>query len=175
LKDCGAYAALLKNRDAGESERHFLIGQLTIGETYSFRHTEQFDAIRDVVLPDVIARNKNRRTLRIWSAGCALGAEPYSVGILLRRHFADRLAGWDVGILGTDIFNWDVIQRILGHFHECLVERLINDCQLSLIFERIRKQHRKQSLVGASRLHGCDVPFLFGVESAHQQFIRRDR
>src|SRR5262245_26353822 len=81
LDGCGAYLTLLKNHEAGESERHLLINQLTIGETYFFRFTEQFDALRDVVIPDLLERNQATRSLRIWSAGCAIGAEPYSIAI----------------------------------------------------------------------------------------------
>jgi chemotaxis protein methyltransferase CheR len=118
LDGCGAYLNLLRNRQAGESERHLLIGQLTIGETYFFRYTEQFDALRDVVIPDIIDRNRASRTLRIWSAGCAIGAEPYSVAILLKQHFADRLDGWDVRILGTDINQTFLARAGRGEFDE---------------------------------------------------------
>jgi chemotaxis protein methyltransferase CheR len=118
LKSCGAYLALLRDREAGEAERHLLIGQLTIGETYFFRHTEQFDALRDVVLPDLIKRNEARRTLRVWSAGCAIGAEPYSLAILLKTHFARQLAGWDVRILGTDINQTFLSRAARGEFDE---------------------------------------------------------
>jgi chemotaxis protein methyltransferase CheR len=118
MNDCGAYLALLRNREAGESERHLLINQLTIGETYFFRHTEQFDALRDVVLPDLIERNQAGRSLRIWSAGCASGAEPYSLAILLKTHFADRIAGWDVRILGTDINQSFLARAARGEFDE---------------------------------------------------------
>ena len=103
MDGCGDYLALLKNRESGESERHLLINQLTIGETYFFRFTEQFDALRDVVIPDLLERNQATRTLRIWSAGCAIGAEPYSIAILLTQHFAERLEDWNVQIIGTDI------------------------------------------------------------------------
>jgi chemotaxis protein methyltransferase CheR len=116
LDGCGAYLDLLKNRDEGEPERHLLIGQLTIGETYFFRHTEQFDALRDVALPDAIRRNRERRSLRIWSAGCAIGAEPYSIAILLKEHFADQLAGWDVQVLGTDINQAFLARAARGEF-----------------------------------------------------------
>ena len=118
LNGCGAYLDLLKNEDAGSSERQLLIGQLTIGETYFFRHSEQFDAVRDVALPDIIDRNQTSRTLRIWSAGCAIGAEPYSVAILLQQHFADRLAGWDVRIMGTDINQAFLERARRGEFDE---------------------------------------------------------
>jgi chemotaxis protein methyltransferase CheR len=118
VASCGAYADLLNDPCAGEPERHLLIGQLTIGETYFFRHTEQFDALRDVVLPDIIERNLERRSLRIWSAGCAIGAEPYSLAILLKQHFGHRLAGWDVQILGTDINQRFLARASLGEFDE---------------------------------------------------------
>lgn len=118
LKGCGAYLALLRNREAGEAERHLLIFQLTIGETYFFRYSEQFDALRDVVLPEIIERNQASRTLRIWSAGCAIGAEPYSLAILLKRHFGIRLTGWDVQIIGTDINQAFLARASRGEFDE---------------------------------------------------------
>jgi chemotaxis protein methyltransferase CheR len=101
--DCAAYLAILRDPVRGPSELDALIAEVTIGETYFFRHEEHFDALRDVVLPDLIARNRPSRRLRIWSAGCADGPEPYSVSILLKRNLAHELAGWDVTILGTDI------------------------------------------------------------------------
>ena len=103
LDDCAAYLALLGDAADGAAELDDLIKDLTIGETFFFRHTELFDALRTRVLPDLIARNRAQRRLRIWSAGCATGAEPYSLAILLRRDLADAVAGWDVTIAGTDI------------------------------------------------------------------------
>jgi chemotaxis protein methyltransferase CheR len=84
-QDCAAYLRLLKDGHDGEAELDALIAELTIGETYFLRHRELFDALRDLVLPDLIERNRHTRRLRIWSAGCATGPEPYSVAILLRR------------------------------------------------------------------------------------------
>jgi chemotaxis protein methyltransferase CheR len=118
LDGCGSYLSLLKDDERGAGERQELIGQLTIGETFFFRHSEQIDAIRDVVLPDVIERNKHTRTLRIWSAGCSIGAEPYSLAILLKTSFADQLAGWDIRILGTDINQSFMARAARGEFDE---------------------------------------------------------
>lgn len=78
------------------------IAELTIGETYFFRHRAQFDALERTILPDLIARRSQERRLRIWSAGCATGEEPYSLAILIDRMLPDREA-WSVMILGTDI------------------------------------------------------------------------
>ena len=103
LAGCDAYLAMLLGGPASEAERDALIESLTIGETFFFRHGELFEAIRSVVIPDLLERNRASRRLRIWSAGCSVGAEPYSVAILLQRDFARELAGWDVTILGTDI------------------------------------------------------------------------
>ena len=78
------------------------IAELTIGETYFFRHRAQFEALERTILPDLIARRSDERRLRIWSAGCATGEEPYSLAILLDRMLPDR-EQWNVMILGTDI------------------------------------------------------------------------
>ena len=103
LSDCDSYLRLLTDRDKGETELDELIAELTIGETYFFRYREQFEALRDTVFPSLIARNQDTRRLRVWSAGCATGAEAYSIAILLKRELSERLAGWDVNIIGTDI------------------------------------------------------------------------
>jgi chemotaxis protein methyltransferase CheR len=103
VRDCAAYLQLLRDPVRGAPERDELIAEITIDETYFFRHREHFDALRDLVLPDIMARNQPKRSLRIWSAGCANGSEPYSLVILLKREMSERLPGWNVSILGTDI------------------------------------------------------------------------
>lgn len=109
IPDCSAYLERLEGPD-GRRELDALVGELTIGETYFFRHSEQFDALRDIIIPAILKRNQPHRRLRIWSAGCATGAEPYSVSILLKTHFPHLDADWDVRILATDI-NRDFIAR----------------------------------------------------------------
>lgn len=103
LGSCARYLDLIADPLRGREEMDALVAELTIGETYFFRHKEQFDALRDIILPDVLERNRDARCLRIWSAGCATGPEPYSLAILLKREFGPRIAGWHVSIVGTDI------------------------------------------------------------------------
>jgi len=100
---CARYLDLIADPVLGRNEMDALVAELTIGETYFFRHKEQFDALRDIILPDVLARNQGVKRLRIWSAGCSIGPEPYSLAILLKREFGTRIAGWHVSIVGTDI------------------------------------------------------------------------
>ena len=79
-----------------------LVSALTVNETYFFRDAEQIDVLRQQVLPDIIARRRDQRRLRLWSAGCATGEEPYTLAILLHQLIPD-LDGWEVLILATDI------------------------------------------------------------------------
>ncbi|QEL16617.1 CheR family methyltransferase [Limnoglobus roseus] len=126
VTDCGAYLRVLADEPDGEAELDALITDLTIGETFFFRHREAFAALRDVVFPDLIARNRDRRRLRIWSAGCSVGAEPYSISILLRRDLAAAVAGWDVTVVGTDI-NRAFLARACRGLYEGWVLRGVPD------------------------------------------------
>lgn len=116
LRDCSSYAEFLAVGEQGSAELDVLTAELTIGETYFFRDQEQFAAIRDIILPDILERNQSSRHLRIWSAGCATGAEPYSLAILLGRELADRIAGWQVGIYATDLNRSYLTQAAEGNF-----------------------------------------------------------
>jgi chemotaxis protein methyltransferase CheR len=118
IQDCASYFHLLRDSLRGPSELDALIAEITIGETYFFRHQEHFDALRDQVLPDIISRNRSSRSLRIWCAGCADGPEPYSLSILLKRELAHQLSGWAVTILGTDINRHNLARAREAKFEE---------------------------------------------------------
>lgn len=102
-RNCAEYLELVRGGAHAKEETDNLVGELTIGETFFFRQKEHFDLIRTVVMPALLETNQSTRRLRFWSAGCATGAEAYSLSLLLRLEFADQLQGWDVSILGTDI------------------------------------------------------------------------
>ncbi len=99
---CSEYLKILRDDAQGE-ELTYVIGELTIGETYFFRQREHFEALRDAVFPELLDRNRGSRRIRCWSAGCAAGAEPYSLAILLDLELRDRIAGWEISIIATDI------------------------------------------------------------------------
>jgi chemotaxis protein methyltransferase CheR len=117
LADLEGYLPRLKP-PGGEAEWQELIDAITIGETHFFRYAAQFDALRDLVVPDCLARRQAERRLRIWSAGCACGPEPYSVALLLDHVFGYLLSGWEVGILGTDINRRELERAEQGAFSE---------------------------------------------------------
>jgi chemotaxis protein methyltransferase CheR len=80
-----------------------LIDHITVGETYFFRDGAMFEFLRERILPDVIsARRERGKFLRIWSAGCCSGEEPYSIAIELLRALPDW-RDWKITLLATDI------------------------------------------------------------------------
>lgn len=99
----GDYLRRLGDTADGEAEWAALEAEITIGETFFFRYAEQFTALRETILPDLMARRAQSRRLRIWSAGSATGAEAYSVAILLSDMLGEAIADWRISILGTDI------------------------------------------------------------------------
>jgi chemotaxis protein methyltransferase CheR len=89
----------------GVSKRHIemLAVGLTIGETYFFREKNALDAFEHIVLSEAIrTRRGAARNLRIWSAGCAGGEEPYTIAMMLKMLLPD-LKGWNITLLATDI------------------------------------------------------------------------
>ena len=80
-----------------------LASHLTISETYFWRDPQVFEVLCDQILPALIrTREKSGKRLRIWSAGCASGEEPYSIAIALHKLIPD-IKNWHITILATDI------------------------------------------------------------------------
>lgn len=86
----------------GQREIEALAIHLTIGETHFFRNPDLFAKLESWLLPELIAERQSTRSLRLWSAGCATGQEPYSLAILVSR-LITKLDSWDITILATDI------------------------------------------------------------------------
>jgi len=107
--DLEEFFCLLQDPANGAVEVDRLINAATISETHFFRDMAQFDALFQHVLPQLIENRRSVRTLRIWSAGCASGEEPYSIAMLLRELLPD-VDEWAITILGTDI-NTESLQR----------------------------------------------------------------
>lgn len=78
------------------------IAILTNTESYFFRDQEQFNLLRNQILPEIIKRKYNSKTIRICSAGCSTGEEPYSLAILFKE-LIPNLEEWNLMILGLDI------------------------------------------------------------------------
>ncbi len=100
LPDFAAYCELIEANDRNETD-HF-ISALTTNVTNFYREVHHFDYLEEAVIPDLIARAKNGERVRLWSAGCSSGQEPYSLaGSVL--HYDKNAASYDLKILATDI------------------------------------------------------------------------
>ena len=99
------YYHFLKYNRNKEHELIDIMDVLTTNETYFFRESIQLKAFTDEVVPELIKIKTARgnRTLRIWSAGCSTGEEPYTIAMLLST--IPELSGWKIEIIGTDISN----------------------------------------------------------------------
>lgn len=94
------YFSLLSS-DTGEFRN--LLDLVTINETSFFRFPQQFDALRNRVLPEILeGKLSTNRNLRVWSAGCSTGEEPYTIAMTLLEAGVEGL-GWQPRVLGTDV------------------------------------------------------------------------
>lgn len=75
---------------------------MTTNETSFFRDEKPFDALKNQVLPRLMESRRARRSLRIWSAACSSGQEPYSLAMMIREEVPELL-GWDLEIVATDL------------------------------------------------------------------------
>jgi len=108
-----AYYTYLTNSAKKETEFRELLNLLTVNHTYFFRNKPQLKALKEKILPEIIkAKKKNlndKASLRIWSAGCSTGEEPYTLAILIREVIND-LDNWDIKIYATDV-STEALQR----------------------------------------------------------------
>jgi chemotaxis protein methyltransferase CheR len=102
------YAARFGERAFAARELREIAAELTVPETYFFRHPEHFDALREVVVPHVTTMRQTSRQLTVLSAGCATGEEAYSIAAVLAD--APRLHGWSVRVLAIDL-NETLLER----------------------------------------------------------------
>ncbi len=95
------YYRFLKSDPYRDKEITALYAAVTTNETFFYRDDAQLDTFMKVIVPAMIDRNKEKRQIRIWSAACSSGDEPYTLAILLAQHAP--LVNWTIDILGTDI------------------------------------------------------------------------
>lgn len=117
LGDFTAYLGYLASA-AGEDEMPLFLDAITTNETYFFRDPHHYDWLGDVFLPEILAlaeARKRPRTLRVWSAACSTGEEPYSIAL---KWFAKkpRFTGWKTTILGTDLSGAVLEAAALGSY-----------------------------------------------------------
>ncbi|HRU65116.1 MAG TPA: protein-glutamate O-methyltransferase CheR [Spirochaetota bacterium] len=87
--------------EAKKKEYEELLDVVSTNETYFFRNERHFEALKDYCIPELVKIKKDK-TLRIWSAACSTGEEPYTIAICIMESMK-YLQGWNIEIIATDI------------------------------------------------------------------------
>lgn len=108
----------LSNSTLTDIELKTLSAHLTIGETYFYREKAGLDLFKNKIIPTLIKlRQNNDKQIRIWSAGCSSGEEPYTLAMILKEHFPE-LSDWNIMILATDISPVAIQKALVGEYTE---------------------------------------------------------
>lgn len=135
------YLRLLKSPD--DSEITEFINAITTNLTSFFREVHHFDYLAKNILPKILRRNHQSRRLRIWSAGCSTGEEPYSIAIVVKETLPQH-ESWDARILATDLDSYVVAHAQRGIYSQ--------DCIKCLSRQRLHRWFRKGKGVNESKV-----------------------
>lgn len=102
---------------------NLIVDTLTTNETYFFRDHHPFEAIKNHILPDLFKSRSAQRTIKIWSAACSTGQEPYSVALILKENFSSYLSQYRVVIYATDISESSLKKAREGLYNQIEVNR----------------------------------------------------
>lgn len=107
---------------SGNNETTEFVNAITTNLTSFFRENHHFEYLVETVFPELIKKNSASRRVRIWSAGCSTGEEPYSIAICLREHMP--VSSWDVKLLATDLDTNVVAHGKRGVYHQDRIESM---------------------------------------------------
>lgn len=158
----------LTSKPMGRGELTSLLNEITIGETCFFRNQPQLDGIRSVMLPRVMeARSRMcMRHLRIWSAGCSTGEEPYTLAIILLEESRARLRGWTFEVLATDLNQQSLSTAAAGMYGEYSirnVEKPLREKYFRFTGTRVEVNPEVRAKVRFNRLNLSDDAAMMAV------------
>jgi len=135
-----AYLSRLERHSDVHSELREIAQELTVGETYFFRHSDQFRAFAEIALPDRLEARSIGRQLRLLSAGCSSGEEAYTLCILTRERIRDAQPPFELTIRGLDI-NPKVIERARAASYSTWALRETPDAVQKQYFTVVGREH----------------------------------
>jgi len=103
MDDFDQYIAYLTMGPYQMDEFQEMFNRITINETSFFRNDAQLAVFERQILPELLDARAKTKRIRIWSAACSTGEEPFTLAMLLHRTLGVRLSDWHIEILGTDI------------------------------------------------------------------------
>jgi chemotaxis protein methyltransferase CheR len=144
-----------------QAEMVSLLNEITIGETFFFRNRPLLDAIRKIVLPTIIdAKSKiGQAPLRIWSAGCSTGEEPFTLSMMLLDETQDTLKGCSAEILATDLNERSIAHAKAGCYDDHSTRSLephFRNKYFNISGDKLQVKPEVQANVSFSRLNLLD-------------------
>jgi chemotaxis protein methyltransferase CheR len=166
------YFNYLTSHAGRSAEIKNLLNEITVGETCFFRNQAQLDALQNLILPAIVARKMGQglHHVRIWSAGCSTGEEPYTLAILLMESSAGVLKNWTFEVLATDLNENSLAKAQAGIYGDYALRNL-KSYHLNKYFERegdlYRVKREVRSQVRFSRINLLDdsrMVFMKGMD-----------
>jgi chemotaxis protein methyltransferase CheR len=122
MKSLDELIAALRGRPEGELVRD-VVEAMTTNESFFFRDIKPFDQFKNFVLPQLLKTRAMRKSIRIWSAACSSGQEPYSLAMILAEEKASRLQGWSIELVATDLSTEILEKAQAGLYSQFEVQR----------------------------------------------------
>ncbi|MDP6448341.1 MAG: protein-glutamate O-methyltransferase CheR, partial [Pirellulaceae bacterium] len=134
---CTSIREFCQKARVSQTLQNQIIDAITTQETLFFRDTSPFEALQNKAIPETIDAKVGTpfpKRLRIWSAACSTGQEPYSIAMTLCNVLPD-IHSWDINILATDICDAAIAQASLGRYARHEVQRGMNLSMLTKYFQ----------------------------------------
>lgn len=135
VRDIDELAYRLRDDRLGPLRRKVL-DAMTNNETWFFRDLYPFEALKSVILPQIVGNSERSKSLNIWSAACSGGQEIYSVAMLIRENFPSLLS-WKLTLLGTDVSEAIMNKARTGVYSQLEVNRGLPATLLAKYFQQI--------------------------------------
>lgn len=118
-----AYFEHMQQDKSGKTLSEF-INRISTNHTYFYREEEHFNFLKTNVLPELVDTYKRERDLRIWSAGCSNGSEPYTISMILSEYLEKDFISWDTKLLATDISEKVLKQAEMGIYKANEIDKI---------------------------------------------------
>jgi len=174
------YAQILSK---SEDEVNKLKETLTVNVTELFRNPETFDSVRNNVLPELIKQKGINKVIKIWSAGCSNGEEPYSIAIMLNEFLGHSIKRYNISIQATDIDDDSIAKAETAIFQPKQLEKIgqerinrffVKKDNNYQVIDEVKKlvKVKRHDLISGPKFSGFDIIFCRNVTIYFEQKLQ---
>ncbi|GAA0562397.1 CheR family methyltransferase [Rhizomicrobium electricum] len=163
IDDVNEYCRILFDETGPEIDAEIvhLMDAVTTNKTDFFREPAHFDYLTQTILPDILRSGPRR--IKAWSAACSIGAEPYTLAMLL-DDFCRKHPGMDYSILATDLSYQALQKALIGRFPEAMVDPVPDDFRHRYVMrssdgDEVRMSPQLRSAISFARLNLMDETY----------------